>query len=484
MSKLLGSITVGARRAFSATRRGLHTFREWKPTPSTVFLGLLITKVLYILVTLRLLCGEVYSIGVPYNVGFNPVKELIACAIFLPLTFLFTRLKFRSQFASNVLYFLYIVYFIPINSAFSLNNTDYRFLMLSTLHFVLFVAAVFGLDRLFVGRTFKKKAPSPLCDKPAFNDFYIRLFCAAVCILFVVHKLMYNGLDFSLNISADTVYTNRETYNQYMRSIAGTPFSYALAIVTNLASMVMPFYVLISLIRKRPLGVLLGVLCALSMYAVSYQKSKLLFLLITFVVYFLYRLTLLENFKKLLTVGIIACLLLCFVEWALRSQSSLYTVLIRREMYIPSWMNTIYYDYFSEHAKVLWTQDVFLFKNFLPNGAYAVSPLEIINHTYFAGDVPSPNTGMFAEAYMHFGTVGVFAYPALLSVIVMLSHLVYKPFGEAVGILTVCQLGMSFLNVPITWTYCVLSYFLFTFIVWLVPKVPLPRPKAPVFDWL
>lgn len=106
----------------------------------------------------------------------------------------------------------------------------------------------------------------------------------------------------------------------------------------------------------------------------------------------------------------------------------------------------------------------------IPN-AYADSYLQMINKTFFGGYVPSPNTGLFADAYMNFGVCGVILYPFLLSFVLNKSEGIFQKYGP--GILTVMavKLAIHLTNVPLFRTDFVLSYFLFVFVLWLISKI-------------
>ena len=151
----------------------------------------------------------------------------------------------------------------------------------------------------------------------------------------------------------------------------------------------------------------------------------------------------------------------------IRGKSTIFTILVRREMYLPAWLNTIYYDYFSVHDKILWSQNTFILQNLI-QGEYTQSPLEIISQVYFGGQIPSPNTGMFAEAYMNFGVFGNLIYPGLLTGLITFSSSVYEKYGSAINILMAVLLLLQLINIPMVRTDFVLSYTLFTVIMWLL----------------
>lgn len=461
------------------TVRRVTEFLFWRePSFTQRFCVPIIVKYLYILLTVVLLTNHGYVGNVTYQVNFNVWKELLASAVFLPVAYVQAKLPLPEHLLRLLMRFLFILYYIPLNSAFALNNTSFGFFLLSNLYFILLMVAVYGLCILLK----KWQAKRPVLRRPAdaslLDNANIRLFCALICVAFIVHKLFYNGLSFSLSFETEDVYGNRSDYQAYLLSIAGTPLSYVLTVLRNLAPFVAPLYLTISLLRKKVLPILLSVVCILSMFSVSSDKGKLLITLVVVALYLLHRLKLMTHFERVFDVGILALLAVCLIEAVFRDRSTFYSLLVRREMYIPSWMNSIYYDFFSDHAKVLWTQDVFLLKNLFSFAApYNTSPLYVISNVYFEGLVPSPNTGMFAEAYMHFGVFGaLILYPVLLAAVFKLTCKILQPYGTTVGVLMLVQLTLRLVNVPVTRADSVLGIFLLLLILWVLPKFPSVQP--------
>lgn len=425
------------------------------------FVGLIIIRILYTSLVFTQLNGEFYAKGVSYAISFNPISEIWAMCVFLVLAFFYTRARIRNNFIQYLTDILFIIYFVPINSAFSLNNTSLSFFLESTLFCILLFCLIYLFGEFFSGKltNCKIKDISLLAD-----NLYIRIFCFLICIFLIAHKLMYNGLNFSLAIDATTVYAQRSAYHDYTQSISGTLYAYLLSVVKNLSLMVIPYYLLISLINKKVVGVAASIMAVASMYAISFEKANLLYFGIAFLLFICYKLKLTEHLNILIVLGVIAAILFCFVETSIKGESSLFIVIIRRMMYLPAWISNMYHDFFSQNPKVLWSQDVFLLKKFL-TPVYDKSILSIINNTYFAGTVASPNTGLFAESYMHFGIAGTFIYTSIISVVVAISGKIYNSKHSILAVIMAVQLAFSLVNVPLTWTETVLSYFLFTFII-------------------
>ena len=429
---------------------------------------LFIIKYLYTLVSYIILHDMWYQGSGGYHIDFSIWKELVASAVFLVICRFYLKLTFKNTFVRNLMHVLFLLYFIPMNCAFGLNNASWMFFILTTLYMLL---VMFALSK---ATHWLKNISLPSKIQPARTSFLgsraLRLLGLSICLFLIIHKLCYNGLDFSLSIDSDYVYGHRAAYQEYLNSFAGTPFAYLLTIVQNLANLAVPVFLLASLLHRRWADLAVGLVCTLCRYALSSEKSILFILFFVAGIYLLSRYRLAKHFRRLVTLGMIALLGFCLVEYLIRGESTVFLLLVRREMYIPTWLNTMYYDFFSENSKVLWTQNVFLLQNIL-SPVYDVPPLTLISNAFFAGQVPSPNTGLFAEAYMHFGVFGVILYPALLAVLFGFSGKVLERYGAAAQMLLALLVTMRMTNVPITRTDFVLSYVLFVVLLF-------------VFQWL
>lgn len=439
-------------------------------TPRLQLAEMLVIKYFYMFLTVLILGNKWYQGYGSYGVVFALRKEFFSSAAFVAIWLLFHKISFSGSFLKQLTQCLFVLYYVPLNSAFSINDTSWSFFILSNSFFALIMLAVWGLSRYTETKWNWLQPEQRTIEQTYDRNPLVSQFCFIACCVFIIHKLSFNGLKFSLSIFGDFVYSNRATYQEYLDRIAGTPFSYILAIVRYLISYIVPFYLLSSLLRKKPLVTAICILCALSMYAVSSEKSKLLMPVVVVMLYILYRLDLLKNFDRVFSCGIILLMVICLLEHVLLRGDRIFTLIIRREMYLPAWLNTLYYDFFSKNDKVLWTQSVFLLQNIF-EPVYDTSPLELISNAYFQGLIPSPNTGMFAEAYMHFGVLGVFIYPILFAAVFVLSDRVLHDYGNAVQILLAVQVSMSLSNVPMTRTDFVLSFGLFMMVLFLLPRL-------------
>jgi hypothetical protein len=391
----------------------------------------------------------------------------------------------KGTLVDSLMTILFVIYYIPLNAAFSLNNTDYSFFWKSNLYFFLIL--------LFVNWFIKapKNAPNllnndkdPICK--AFDPTFVQLMCIFVCLFCIAYKISYNGFSFSLSFESDDVYSTRGEFQNSLDEMSGSLFSYIFSIVRNLADMIIPLYLYYAITQKKPMGLLMSLLALLSMFAVKSSKASMLFVLVVLAMAVLRKTKFVKTFCMWFSAGILGLMLVCLLEKALLDSSRIYMLLVRRMLYYPAWLNSLYFEFFDQNAKVMWSQDTFLLQMIQPS-RYPEGILATISNYFYKGEIPSPNTGLFAEAYMHWGNLGIVLYPMLLTCIIKFSQKVFTKFGDALAILVAAKLVLKLTNVPMVRTDFMLSFTLFTVAMSFLPIVvvrhkrvrkPTPQPRV------
>ena len=302
------------------------------------------------------------------------------------------------------------------------------------------------------------------------NRRVVRVVLFSICLLCIAYKISYNGFSFSLNIFGDSVYTTRESYVETMNTLDSTAIGYIVTLIMNLAGYTVPFYLYLAIRKKDYFAGFVSIIALLSIFSVNSSKSAMLFVFIVFAIGFLEKNNLLSKFSKYFEVCIFCVLILSLFTYLIFKRYDFYFLILRREMFLPAWLDTKYYMLFENAPKLVWSQGTFLLQKLIPS-IYSTGYLQMINNNYFGGYVPSPNTGLFADAYMNFGIIGIIIYPLLISFVLNKSEGIYRKYGLGIMTVMAVKLAIHLTNVPLLRTDFILSYFLFTFILWLVSKV-------------
>ena len=92
-------------------------------------------------------------------------------------------------------------------------------------------------------------------------------------------------------------------------------------------------------------------------------------------------------------------------------------LIINRVFLIPAQLNFYYYDFFSHHPKVLWTDSSWLLLDKVIGYPYDLPIPNIIGYEYFNRPETSANTGWLGSGYAHAGALGVFLYAIILGLL-------------------------------------------------------------------
>ena len=438
---------------------------------------LLLIRIVYVTTTVKILDGLWYY-GGGYGIHFSAAKEVVALLLFMLMALYFRHNFYTNNFKTLVIKVLFTLYYVPLNASFSIHDQPFSYFVLTNVYFFLLMffcckAIRLGPVKLSASseRGFSQYDSSTyegrldFLDKPA-----VRIVLFLICFLCIAYKISYNGFSFAFNILSDSVYTTRETYVETMNALDSSLLGYVATLITNLAGYAVPFYLYLALKKKNILASIVSILCLLSLFSISSSKSAIIFIVIVFAIVFLENRKRLEVFSIYFELAILVLLIASLVIYLIFNKYDFYFLILRREMFLPSWLDTMYYELFGNGPKIWWSQGTFFLQRIIPS-AYSEGYLQMINNAYFGGYVPSPNTGLFADAFMNLGILGVVFYPLLISFVLNKSDGVYQKYGVGISTVMAAKLAIHFTNVPLLRTDFILSYFLFTFVLWFVSKV-------------
>lgn len=441
------------------------------------FFFLLLIRIVYVVTTIKILDGLWYY-GGGYDINFNLQKEIFALCMFAAMTFYFKYNYYANNFKSIVIKVLFTLYYIPLNASFSIHDQTVLYFAITNIYF--FLLMFFCCKAMRIGTItistrseqgfdrYEKYDQKKLFD--LLNRRVVRVVLFSICLLCIAYKISYNGFSFSLNIFGDSVYTTRESYVETMNTLDSTAIGYIVTLIMNLAGYTVPFYLYLAIRKKDYFAGFVSIIALLSIFSINSSKSAMLFVFIVFAIGFLEKNNLLSKFSKYFEVCIFCVLIISLFTYLIFKRYDFYFLILRREMFLPAWLDTKYYMFFENAPKLVWSQGTFLLQKLIPS-IYSTGYLQMINDNYFGGYVASPNTGLFADAYMNFGIIGIVIYPLLISFVLNKSEGIYRKYGLGIMTVMAVKLAIHLTNVPLLRTDFVLSYFLFTFILWLVSKV-------------
>ncbi len=435
----------------------------------------IIIRFLYTYLCIKNLTGKWYSGSGGYGISYNIYIDVVSWIVFILLITLTYRFAYTEDFTKTIASVLTIIYFIPLNASCALNGLSYQYLAITSMYWLL---TIFCLNICFHKNGSKNYEQDKLIGLDYYEDLLfdnrVLAFFVIICIVSVLYKIVYNGFSFSISLITDDVYSNRAIHREYSQQITGSLLSYSLSILNGLAKYVAPIYLFSSLKRKSLIGIVLSMLSILAQFSVSSGKGTIFFVAVVIFIFIRDKHNKIESFNFDFSLIMLLILFACLIESFFTNNGMVFMVIIRRIMYLPAWLNHMYYEYVSNNGILLWSQNTFILQKIIPN-RYSDSILNIISSTYFGGYVSSPNTGMFADAYMNAGLLGCVIYPVIYHFIFEKSSSVYKRFGKGLTIVVALDLALQISNVPILRTDVVLSFGLFTVMLYIIPKLMLRR---------
>ncbi len=412
-------------------------------------------KVIYDYLVLHALPSS-YIHSISYGVEYSSDKYVISWMIFLVVSVI----TYKATNFSNCYYLgvkiLYTLYYIPINSSYYVNNSTYTFIILSTIFWINFTLAAY----FFLPHNEDNKDSNIVQIEwgQLINERLLYILCLAICVACVIYGYQYNGLKLTLNIT--NIYDDRAAFVGSTNFIQSILFHFG-------GSVIVPISMLYALNKKKPLLFSVGLIAELALFSIARQKSNLFLILLIVVSFFTVKFNCIHKIEEKILMIFSIMLTVVFLQYRLYGSNDLFMLFVRRMMYYPAWLSNLYYDYFSNHKLLLFSQEVFIVNHF-KIGRYDESVLSLINNQYFNGYVPSPNNGMFSEAYMHFGAISVFFYPFLMLFLSKLFFNSLKYYSTDSQLLLSIRFMMGLINIPMSGGVFCITYFLlipFTYFV-------------------
>ena len=407
---------------------------KYKLTKKLSFLLVIVFKIFcdYILVNqLPLAAGDsdIY--------GLNPNEfKIILGYLFLVLSLCFVKKIFsRLSLSSITIYFLLFLYYIPIMTIIGQCNLPYQFFFLVNLYWFNII--------LFANLFYKNSLHGIAIEKMNFNVNHAFLI---LLVFSVISTYLYNGLNINFDFS-DVYDVREESLN----------VNYFLGLTKNAYVMFLgPIFICFYLLKKEFLWALLAIILMLVLFSIGKDKSALFIILPVIIMSFFKRV----NFTAIkLIVVFFLCLLmvLSYMEYKLYDSHFVCYYIVRRTFFEPSYMNFLYYDFFSETTKLFFTDHIFLLSRLLPD-IHPYGVLELISRKYFSGTMGSPNTGLFAEGYMQLGILGTIIYPIIFVYLLKFIDRITLYYPLLLKTVTAVVIGLAFINLPITHSHFVVHF--------------------------
>ena len=397
-------------------------------------LGFLLLIFLY-----RICLDEIYKQCISpfwgyYNLTYEPVEWLITFSWIMLFVFSLVVYPFfdrpNSVVSIAAILFFFIRY-VPLTSFLAGKAQDVNFVILECIYWGLLFFFLRVKNRISVYRFHK-------------NDILINV----ITVILVTTIIFVSGYyaHFRMNFSLENVYDLRA-------EARGFDMPIILSYLWLSASNVLPIILIYFIQKDKILIASLVFFVVFLNFSINGSKATLFKLFFCLFLYFFMKKELLKRIPFLFVLLASSALL----EWKLFDTNWISNVVIRRVLFIPSLMDSLYFDYIEQYGVLYFnmgTNNI----NFL------------IGEEYFNSSDMRANNGMFTDAYMNLGWLGCLVYPLLYSIFLKICDSAFENVNKQIvffaTLLIVTTLGSSLFSTALL-THGIL---LLCFVVSLLPR--------------
>lgn len=423
-------------------------------------------KVLYIVLNILLLPEEWVGFDFDRNIQIDNIfLEFVVLIVLLSVYLKYLKPGHPISFALTILFCMYV---IPSNSCLVLSGYSITYFMLINLYNYLLL--------LFSGKTISRISTSEdIFDVKRFEtnkklQKALRLLTIFTCLGIIVYVYSLTGSISISGIFTDDLYDKRASLAEFYLENTDGIIAYIMLFWKSFynSMLIIGFY--LSLKNKRYFDIVLCIFTYLILFSFESQKSTLFRPIIAVFVYYLFSHKKLNKTELLFLYGYSLLCCIALVEYYFNKDSVIYTVVLRRMTYMPQYLSHAYFEFFNIHDKVWLTRDFFQLEKIVRlfiHTPYDHGPVWIISENCFPG-IPSPNTGLFAEAFSQLGYIGIIVLPLILSYVIRIYYKYSLIFGSGAAAVLLSSFVLSLINIQILAPRGILVIIIFVMIsIWI-----------------
>ena len=364
--------------------------------------------------------------------------------IYLLFTFPFfysviMNIKKVSEVALSVLYF---ISFIPLLTMYAYNSIDISFFYL---FFIFWIVLLFCFQIISLIETSYIKL-----------DISNKRTIGYLCIIFSIIIIFIFGYyrNFSFYLGLKEVYSLRLDARKFN-------IPTILAYLLGFSRATIPLFYLYYIINKKRKVVLILTIIQIANFSIDGMKTVIFITILTLLLGLLLKNLLIKNISKYAVIFIFFAKIL-----ELFNIDIILNLIIRRILFIPNLLSYFYYDY-SQNKKP------YLYRNilkFLGLNIEEINIPRIIGNNYFNAPEMNANTGLFGDAYINFGILGVIIIPIIISIIFYILNCLTKNLDRKINIITGLQIAFVLTSTSIPTMFLTHGYFMTFIVLWLLPR--------------
>lgn len=407
----------------------------------------LLNKYIYIFILIilyRLLFDYVYStITHPiweYSGFVNNATNssfVISWVVMIALSLLvLPYFKNEKSFFPDLIILIFLMRVVPFTTMIRFVNTPDG---LTSLYFLFF-----ALTFILTGFIKIKQVPLGGIKHSRVNDtiLYLGLVFFSAIIIFISGYYA----NFRFHLSFNDVYDLRQQASAFN---IPTIVRYAWSPATNILPLLFVYF----LSKKKYAICGFIVFVILLNFSINGMKSTFFKLLIC--VFFTIRNF--KNFKHYYLPIFILLLLVTIIEGMLWDFHIVHDIVIRRAFFIPTLLDTYYYDYITQHGPMFYSRT-------------GTAIQYIIGDVYFGNPEMDCNNGLFSDAFMNLGVLGCFVYPIVYAVLFKLSGSAFRRADKGLVVFAAMIMSYTLEGSELTTGLLTHGLFLFGIFMYLISR--------------
>lgn len=362
-----------------------------------------ISYILYIV--FLMLCFDRYLTKAYDYYGFvnnMNMTSLLISILILMLTYGYIYKIKTNTYSKFILYILILVNFIPNIVTFSFIPKSYKYLVLLLTYWGSLILFITILNK------FKVKYNTKTFNGNLFI-LYLVLIVEILIVSFII--LRYTGL--TLNFK--NVYILRYRFNSIKIPII-LLYLFATFKIIN------PILFVVFYMKNKKTGFVLSLFVQMLLFLCDGSKSTIFSIILVYGISILMKKNKINNnfldnanLKYYILYALLGINILGFVDMIIFKKAIIYNYFIRRMMFIPSLLNQYYYNFFSINEFDYFKQSII--GRFGVESTYTRPIQNIIGELYFNDPTMLANNGLFSDAYINLGTIGMLIMPLLIAII-------------------------------------------------------------------
>jgi len=352
---------------------------------------------------------------------------------FLLIPFLFTVMPFasRKEFViSNAAVFLFLLRIVPLTSLIASKPF--------TNNFILAEIVFWGLFFLVLRINIFKQSALHFSHNQRLLKFILILSCFVVVFISGVYANF--RLHFDLSIAVYELRSEAKTFD------IPIILRYLLAMAKNVLPLLFVYYWQ----EKKKWICFLIVFVTVLNFSINGLKSTIFLLLLGIVLQAIY--------KKKITFWVPICFaLLCIapiIEIKLFNTFWVNDLIIRRVLYTPALLDSYYFDYISKNGPIYYQQGFHY----------------IIGDEYFGQPDMQANNGMFADAYLNLGYIGIIIYPLIYAFFFKFCASISRGVNEKILMFAVIIIVFTLHSTAFTTTLLTHGLLAICLLLYIMPK--------------